>query len=39
LSSRKVLHVIGPKGWDYTVVSDGRLGKLNEYNKEVKYGN
>ncbi len=37
LSARKTLHVVGPKGWDYTAVEEGRLGKISDYNDHVKY--
>lgn len=34
LSARKVVHVKGPFGWDYTVVPEGRLSLLEEEKKE-----
>ncbi len=34
LSARKVVHVKGPFGWDYTVVPEGRLALLEEEKKE-----
>lgn len=37
LSARKVVHVEGPKGWDYTVVPEGRL-TLVDNEKDVKTG-
>ncbi len=37
LTARKVVSVQGPKGWDYTVVPDGRL-ELVENEKDVKTG-
>jgi len=37
LSARKVVNVIGPKGLDYNVVSEGRLNKIEEV-KGVYYG-
>ncbi len=30
LSARKVVKVVGPKGLDYTVISEGRLGQIHE---------
>mgnify|MGYP001321346621 CR=1 FL=1 len=30
LSARKVVKVVGPKGLDYNVISEGRLGQINE---------
>ena len=30
LTARKAVSVIGPKGWDYTVVSEGRLNTINK---------
>ncbi|MCC5910167.1 MAG: bacteriocin family protein [Clostridiaceae bacterium] len=30
LSARKAVKVVGPKGWDHTVVAEGRLDLLNE---------
>ncbi|MTI46353.1 family 1 encapsulin nanocompartment shell protein [Sporosalibacterium faouarense] len=36
LSARKVVNVNGPKGWDYTVVPEGRLDIIDD--SEVKYG-
>ena len=37
LSARKIVNVNGPKGWDYTVVPEGRL-KIVDEKKEVKTG-
>jgi uncharacterized linocin/CFP29 family protein len=37
LSARKVVHVEGPKGWDYTVVPEGRLALVDEED-DVKTG-
>lgn len=37
LSARKIVHVQGPMGWNYTVVPDGRLD-LIENEKDVKTG-
>lgn len=37
LSARKAVHVEGPKGWDYTVVPEGRL-TLVDNEKDVKTG-
>ena len=30
LSARKVVKVIGPKGLDYNVITEGRLGEIKE---------
>ncbi|ERJ12501.1 family 1 encapsulin nanocompartment shell protein [Haloplasma contractile] len=38
LSARRVLHVDGPKGWNYTVVEEGRLNEVKEYNNDTRYG-
>jgi uncharacterized linocin/CFP29 family protein len=37
LSARRVLHVNGPKGIDYTSVNEGRLGTINEQ-EGINYG-
>jgi uncharacterized linocin/CFP29 family protein len=37
LSARKAVHVVGPLGWDYTNVSEGRLD-IVEDNGDVKTG-
>lgn len=37
LSARKTVHVEGPKGWDYTVVPEGRLALVDD-EKDVKTG-
>jgi uncharacterized linocin/CFP29 family protein len=37
LSARKVVHVEGPKGWNYTAVSEGRLDLLDDEG-DVKTG-
>ncbi len=38
LSARKVVKVNGPKGWDYTVIPEGRLELLDVQNGQVKSG-
>ncbi|ABR50493.1 Linocin_M18 bacteriocin protein [Alkaliphilus metalliredigens QYMF] len=30
LSARRVVNIVGPKGWDYTVVPEGRLKKIED---------
>ncbi len=37
LTARKAVHVEGPKGWDYTVVPEGRLALVEDEN-DVKTG-
>lgn len=37
LSARRAVHVEGPKGWDYTVVPEGRLALVDD-EKDVKTG-
>ena len=37
LSARKVVHVEGPKGFDYNVITEGRLDNTGEAN-DVNYG-
>lgn len=37
LSARRVVKVNGPKGWDYNVLTEGRLNVL-EQNSKVNYG-
>lgn len=32
LSARRVVHVTGPKGWNYTAIPEGRLTKLDKEN-------
>ena len=38
LTARKVLRVEGPKGWDYTVIPEGRLSILDKEKGKVKSG-
>lgn len=38
LSGRKTVNVIGPKGLDYTVISEGRLDLIDETNEDVEKG-
>jgi uncharacterized linocin/CFP29 family protein len=38
LSARKVVKVVGPKGLDYNVISEGRLGQIHE-DGELCYAN
>ena len=38
LTARKVLNVVGPKGADYTVISEGRLADV-QTKENVSYGN
>lgn len=38
LSGRKVVNVHGPKGWDYTVIPEGRLEKVDDCDKDICYG-
>lgn len=38
LTARKAVSVIGPKGWDYTVVSEGRLNTINKVKGGVSTG-
>lgn len=38
LSARKVVHVDGPKGWDFTVISEGRLAETQGQDGEVCSG-
>lgn len=38
LSARKVVRVVGPKGLDYNVITDGRLGTIHE-DGDLCYGN
>lgn len=38
LSARKVVKVEGPKGWEFNVISEGRLGDIQE-DGELCYGN
>lgn len=38
LSARKVIKVNGPKGWDYTSISDGRLNEINVNENNISYG-
>ncbi|MGX8796586.1 family 1 encapsulin nanocompartment shell protein [Fusibacter sp. JL298sf-3] len=38
LSARRVVNVNGPKGWDYTVLSEGRLDVSEQKDKAVKTG-
>lgn len=38
LSARKAVSVNGPKGWDYTVIADGRLDVDDKSDGEVKTG-
>lgn len=38
LSARKVVNVIGPKGLDYTVVSEGRLEPVKDDKTDVNFG-
>lgn len=38
LSARRVVNVVGPKGWNYTVVPEGRLKKINEKSEDVNTG-
>ena len=38
LSARRVVKVIGPKGWDFNVITEGRLGDIEE-DGDLCYGN
>lgn len=38
LSARKVLHVNGPNGWDYNVLTEGRLTNIEDNGKGVNSG-
>lgn len=38
LSARKVLKINGPKGWDYTVVSEGRLENIKSEDDSLSTG-
>lgn len=38
LTARRVVKVLGPKGWDYTVVSEGRLTDITKVNEDVSTG-
>jgi len=38
LSARKAVKVVGPKGWDHTAISEGRLDILDAKEGEVKSG-
>lgn len=37
LSARRVVSVEGPRGWDYTAITEGRLEKIEDDN-DVKFG-
>lgn len=39
LSARKVVNVNGPKGFDYNVITEGRLANTEELDNGVCYGN
>jgi uncharacterized linocin/CFP29 family protein len=38
LSARKVVRVEGPKGWDYTAITEGKLSVKDDFEDEVKIG-
>ncbi|TCK98808.1 putative linocin/CFP29 family protein [Natranaerovirga hydrolytica] len=38
LSARRVVNVEGPKGWDYSAISEGRLDLIEDNNGEVNSG-
>lgn len=37
LSARKVVNIEGPKGWDYTAITEGRLDGIEDYN-DIEFG-
>jgi len=38
LSARRVVKVVGPKGWDFNVITEGRLGQIKK-NGNIGYAN
>src|SRR5699024_3370099 len=39
LSARRVVNVIGPKGFDHNVLTDGRLANTQNLDNGICYGN